>query len=545
MPSQERLMSYLLEGLRDRQLFMLLFGKNHTNFEECCYDAQMLEDNCNFLQSKASSSSTNIIDMGKMLDIDSIAEAILQKMKQETRSNESYPLRQYFCEFCEDNHPTNRCPSAYPLKWCDICWEMTNHESRECYHCPRLVHARKLEQPSQVFPIASHREKPIVGMQLPLLSTSNMRTVEAEGTMLLEGKRPKMSNHGKNISLRNASSYASSHENNQPLMQRETEKGHVLEGHAQNTSPLSESIEPCMEDPKNHGKRDHHAKQVEKAAPREAAWPKVLRYCSACGNDHLSSDCPLRPVPREPLKETSLNMVETIPSPSNIETTSLNIVTRAQAKQQDVKEPDTLETKTKPKKRKRRKTKKPPKSDDEENGNKNSNELQNEPQILPEEISKTSSGGSVLMEKVNENLEALLKAFDARITSNTVLPPKLQEYPYPIQEKQRLAEHMKLIKEMQTKWEAPPKEVDRIPRLSPTLETIDEEHSLRSKLENMVVPDSEPSFISSDKVRINPEEVNHQDLWDEIRELKQDQASFEKGEAPLTMIGSSLFEINE
>ena len=64
--------------------------------------------------------------------------------------------------------------------------------------------------------------------------------------------------------------------------------------------------------------------------------------------------------------------------------------------------------------------------------------------------------------------------------------------------------------------------MDRIPRLSPKLEPIDEEHSLRSKLENLVVPDSEPSFVSSDKVKINPEEVNHQELWDEIRELKQD-----------------------
>ena len=187
----------------------------------------------------------------------------------------------------------------------------------------------------------------------------------------------------------------------------------------------------------------------------------------------------------------------------------------------------------------------PPKSNEEENGNKNSNELQNEPQLLPEEISKTSSGGSVLMEKVNENLEALLKAFDARITSNMILPPTLQEYPNPIQEKHRLVEHMKLIKEIQTKWEAPPKEVDHIPKLSPTLEPIDEEHSLRSKLENLVVLNSEPSLVSNDKVRINPEEVNHQELWDEIRELKQDRASFEKGEAPLTMIGSSLFEINE
>ena len=42
---------------------------------------------------------------------------------------------------------------------------------------------------------------------------------------------------------------------------------------------------------------------------------------------------------------------------------------------------------------------------------------------------KTSSGGSVLMEKLNENLEAILKAFDAWITPEIILPKNLQEYP--------------------------------------------------------------------------------------------------------------------
>lgn len=55
-----------------------------------------------------------------------------------------------------------------------------------------------------------------------------------------------------------------------------------------------------------------------------------------------------------------------------------------------------------------------PKSDDEAHGDKNTNEPQHEPQIAQGELSNTSSGGSMLMEKVNKNLEAMLKAFNAK-----------------------------------------------------------------------------------------------------------------------------------
>ena len=41
------------------------------------------------------------------------------------------------------------------------------------------------------------------------------------------------------------------------------------------------------------------------------------------------------------------------------------------------------------------------------------------------------------MGKVNENLGALLKAFDARIKFEIVLPKHLQDYPNPIEEKDR------------------------------------------------------------------------------------------------------------
>ena len=39
-PIQERLISCFIEGLRNRQLYMLLFAKNHADFDRCCFDAQ-------------------------------------------------------------------------------------------------------------------------------------------------------------------------------------------------------------------------------------------------------------------------------------------------------------------------------------------------------------------------------------------------------------------------------------------------------------------------------------------------------------------------
>ena len=40
IPSQERLISCFLEGLRSKTLYTQLFAKGHIDFDECCYDAQ-------------------------------------------------------------------------------------------------------------------------------------------------------------------------------------------------------------------------------------------------------------------------------------------------------------------------------------------------------------------------------------------------------------------------------------------------------------------------------------------------------------------------
>ena len=54
------------------------------------------------------------------------------------------------------------------------------------------------------------------------------------------------------------------------------------------------------------------------------------------------------------------------------------------------------------------------------------------------ESSKPSSGGSVIVDRVNESLRGALDAYNARITPQTEIPKKLQEYPNPREEKEQL-----------------------------------------------------------------------------------------------------------
>ena len=52
---------------------MHLFGKNHVIFDECCYDAQKFDDDCDFGQLKkttsAYASSGNSLDPNKIVDV--------------------------------------------------------------------------------------------------------------------------------------------------------------------------------------------------------------------------------------------------------------------------------------------------------------------------------------------------------------------------------------------------------------------------------------------------------------------------------------------
>ena len=123
-----------------------------------------------------------------------------------------------------------------------------------------------------------------------------------------------------------------------------------------------------------------------------------------------------------------------------------------------------------------------------------------------------------MLEKVNENLESLLKAFEGRISKEMVLLDNLQKYPNPIEEGHRLANHMKLIRDTQTQWEALPIVINRELQKRDMLETIDETQSLQVRHDEKIVPNSETDETSEDQIAFR--DVNHQELWEEIRDMK-------------------------
>ena len=81
--------------------------------------------------------------------------------------------------------------------------------------------------------------------------------------------------------------------------------------------------------------------------------------------------------------------------------------------------------------------------------------------------------------------------------------------------------------------------------MAETLKTIDESRSLHVKLEDQIVPDSESNQESNEGLYITPKDVDHQELWEEIKDLKQERSSFEMKEAPVTEVGSSIAKTSE
>ena len=103
--------------------------------------------------------------------------------------------------------------------------------------------------------------------------------------------------------------------------------------------------------------------------------------------------------------------------------------------------------------------------------------------------SSESSGGSVIVDKVNETLRAALDAYGQRITPLTEIPKKLQEYPNPREEKIRLAIHQEMVRDAQTTFEGPPPVIKRGPvLLRPSLETIPEVASSQEREGSLSIP---------------------------------------------------------
>ena len=90
-------------------------------------------------------------------------------------------MKSYTCNTCDEPHPTERCHTTNPLKWCEICRRMTNHETRECYCYPRGYNDARNKQPTTRANLnVMERARPMLGTQPPLPRTAKVRYVERE-----------------------------------------------------------------------------------------------------------------------------------------------------------------------------------------------------------------------------------------------------------------------------------------------------------------------------------------------------------------------------
>ena len=119
--------------------------------------------------------------------------------------------------------------------------------------------------------------------------------------------------------------------------------------------------------------------------------------------------------------KTTLHYVEVVETCEANETVLLRVLTRAQAQQQDPLI-EKKELKKNPRKRTRRKASNKAASMDHSQVGGHISEAERIPRGSLEENSKTSSGGSVLLEKVNENLETLLKVFRKLSSCSSLVP---------------------------------------------------------------------------------------------------------------------------
>lgn len=202
----------------------------------------------------------------------------------------------------------------------------------------------------------------------------------------------------------------------------------------------------------------------------------------------------------------------------------------------DTEEPD-KEMERKPRKRRQRTKRSKSKKSQENVPTPPKEDVVSNPIIHPESpdnlvISETSSGGLVLVEKVNESLEAIKRDYESRVTALTEIPPKLREYPNPREEKVNLAVHQQRIRETQALLECPPKPIERGPRpFKATLEPISE---VSLGMENEGEGLAPADLVSRDKLTKNAdlgdtvpeiEEAIAREMWEAVRQKAEDASS--------------------
>ena len=147
-PSQTKLVSIFLEGLKDKTLYKHLYAMKHQSFIECCKDAMDLDDNFDDDDDTTSESTRTGVHLPRRMTqaettsstgitTDQIVDTVLQRLGQTYRP----PMRQNW-----NPTQTSNMPGPSPQvqrKWCQVCkWNLT-HETQDCIHIARLARERE------------------------------------------------------------------------------------------------------------------------------------------------------------------------------------------------------------------------------------------------------------------------------------------------------------------------------------------------------------------------------------------------------------------
>ncbi|MCO5588037.1 hypothetical protein L7F22_041991 [Adiantum nelumboides] len=426
MPAEDCLISCFLEGLTDRSLHMQLIGQKHIRLDNCFDDALLYEDNCNL--GRASLATENAVESNHAsgpMNQEAIADLVMKKIRHERMNlmnrERAYP-RAYVCGACSGNHPTGTCMKegntlSSGLIWCEICKRYGSHGTNSCYFKARVQQQQQSKQrgyQNRGNPSVGgnlKRSVPVLRTQPPLPGAAAVRYVdvasnEATNTQDLV---PVGTYYEEEYNYNDYYSDPIYDDHQQQLMmvgQRPPNNyGRVQPGIGRGRNPPPQGSGPCFK----CGSMDHWARDCPKETQPHMDWPKVERYCPGCHVDHLSKDCPSKPVAAMAGPSTSsLNFVEIIPSPSTSgidEAASLRVVTRSQAKNGIPIANDDQARPSPKKKRRKKKNQKSVSGPSHEKlfeGSKEAEKIGE--QKSSDGDSSQDKGGSVIIDRVDESL---------------------------------------------------------------------------------------------------------------------------------------------
>ena len=138
-PSQSRLVSIFLDGLKNSTLHSHLYAQKHTNFNACCLDALDFTNNFKFQDGGANRNAPmrNLPNAAPTTSLNSnqIADIVLRRLGQTSRPQPIGPQQPFtrttppagppLCGICGGDHRTKQCSNFAPLvnnqptkKWC-------------------------------------------------------------------------------------------------------------------------------------------------------------------------------------------------------------------------------------------------------------------------------------------------------------------------------------------------------------------------------------------------------------------------------------------